>query len=93
MIGLAKRRGTAIILIDVTKEGSIAGPKVVGHMVDAVLHFGERGHPFRILRAIKNRFGPADEIGVYEMAGDGLAVTNPSSLFLGQRGDPDVAPA
>ena len=51
-------------------------------MVDAVLHFeGERGHPFRILRAIKNRFGPADEIGVYEMAGDGLAaVTNPSSL-------------
>ena len=92
LIGLAKRRGTAIILVGhVTKEGSIAGPKVVEHMVDAVLHFeGERGHPFRILRAIKNRFGPADEIGVYEMAGDGLAaVTEPSSLFLGQRGDPD----
>ena len=90
LIGLAKRRGTALILVGhVTKEGSIAGPKVVEHMVDAVLHFeGERGHPFRILRAIKNRFGPADEIGVYEMAGDGLAaVTNPSSLFLGQRGE------
>jgi DNA repair protein RadA/Sms len=90
LIGLAKRRGTALILVGhVTKEGSIAGPKVVEHMVDAVLHFeGERGHPFRILRAIKNRFGPADEIGVYEMAGDGLAaVTNPSALFLGQRGE------
>ncbi|MAH88251.1 MAG: DNA repair protein RadA [Kiloniella sp.] len=95
LIGLAKRRGTAIILVGhVTKEGSIAGPKVVEHMVDAVLHFeGERGHPFRILRAIKNRFGPADEIGVYEMAGDGLAtVVNPSSLFLGQRGEPNGEP-
>ena len=96
LIGLAKRRGTALIIVGhVTKEGSIAGPKVVEHMVDAVLHFeGERGHPFRILRAIKNRFGPADEIGVYEMAGDGLAaVVNPSSLFLGQRGDADGGPA
>ena len=96
LIGLAKRRGTALIIVGhVTKEGSIAGPKVVEHMVDAVLHFeGERGHPFRILRAIKNRFGPADEIGVYEMAGDGLAaVVNPSSLFLGQRGDSDGGPA
>ena len=96
LIGLAKRRGTALILVGhVTKEGSIAGPKVVEHMVDAVLHFeGERGHPFRILRAIKNRFGPADEIGVYEMAGDGLAaVVNPSSLFLGQRGEGGPAPS
>lgn len=95
LIGLAKRRGTALILVGhVTKEGSIAGPKVVEHMVDAVLHFeGERGHPFRILRAIKNRFGPADEIGVYEMAGDGLAaVVNPSSLFLGQRGEDSGPP-
>ena len=84
----AKRRGTAVILVGhVTKEGQIAGPRVVEHMVDCVLYFeGERGHQFRILRAVKNRFGPADEIGVFEMTGAGLAeVTNPSALFLAER--------
>jgi DNA repair protein RadA/Sms len=71
----------------VTKDGQIAGPKVIEHMVDTVLYFeGDRGHPFRILRAVKNRFGPTDEIGVFEMAGSGLReVANPSELFLGDR--------
>ena len=84
----AKRRGVAVILVGhVTKEGQIAGPRVVEHMVDTVLYFeGERGHQFRILRAVKNRFGPADEIGVFEMTGAGLEqVTNPSALFLSDR--------
>ncbi|MEM6480774.1 MAG: magnesium chelatase domain-containing protein, partial [Pseudomonadota bacterium] len=74
----------------VTKEGQIAGPRVVEHMVDTVLYFeGERGHQFRLLRAVKNRFGPADEIGVFEMTGTGLAeVGNPSALFLSGRGTP-----
>ncbi|MEM6589711.1 MAG: DNA repair protein RadA [Pseudomonadota bacterium] len=87
----AKRKGTAVILVGhVTKEGQIAGPRVVEHMVDTVLYFeGERGHQFRILRSVKNRFGPADEIGVFEMTGAGLAeVTNPSELFLAGRGAP-----
>ncbi|MEM7733617.1 MAG: DNA repair protein RadA [Pseudomonadota bacterium] len=87
----AKRKGTAVILVGhVTKEGQIAGPRVVEHMVDTVLYFeGERGHQFRILRSVKNRFGPADEIGVFEMTGAGLAeVTNPSELFLAGRGSP-----
>ena len=87
----AKRKGISIMLVGhVTKEGQIAGPRVVEHMVDTVLYFeGERGHQFRILRAVKNRFGPADEIGVFEMTGKGLAeVTNPSALFLSERGEP-----
>ncbi|MBY5972265.1 DNA repair protein RadA [Ferrimonas balearica] len=87
----AKRRGAAVILVGhVTKEGQIAGPRVVEHMVDTVLYFeGERGHQFRILRAVKNRFGPADEIGVFEMTGGGLSeVSNPSALFMGERGQP-----
>ena len=87
----AKRRGTCVILVGhVTKDGQIAGPRVVEHMVDTVLYFeGERGHQFRILRSVKNRFGPADEIGVFEMTGTGLAeVTNPSALFLSERGAP-----
>ena len=87
----AKRFGTAVILVGhVTKEGQIAGPRVVEHMVDTVLYFeGERGHQFRILRANKNRFGPADEIGVFEMTGAGLAeVANPSEMFLGERDRP-----
>ncbi len=63
-----------ILVGHVTKDGQIAGPRVVEHMVDTVLYFeGERGHQFRILRAVKNRFGPADEIGVFEMTGGGLA--------------------
>jgi len=88
LIRYAKRRGTALLLIGhVTKDGQIAGPRVVEHMVDAVLYFeGERGHQFRILRAVKNRFGPTDEIGVFEMLESGLAeVANPSSLFLGPK--------
>ncbi|MEM9971587.1 MAG: magnesium chelatase domain-containing protein, partial [Pseudomonadota bacterium] len=85
----AKRRGISVILVGhVTKEGQIAGPRVVEHMVDTVLYFeGERGHQFRILRAVKNRFGPADEIGVFEMTGEGLSeVSNPSALFLSEGG-------
>ncbi len=88
LIRLAKRRGIVLFLVGhVTKEGTIAGPKVLEHMVDTVLYFeGERGHQFRILRAVKNRFGPADEIGVFEMTDAGLSqVTNPSALFLADR--------
>ncbi len=87
----AKRRGLSVVLVGhVTKEGQIAGPRVIEHMVDTVLYFeGERGHQFRILRAVKNRFGPADEIGVFEMTGKGLAqVHNPSALFLSERDTP-----
>jgi len=88
LVRYAKSSGAAVILIGhVTKEGQIAGPKAVEHLVDAVLYFeGERGHHFRVLRAVKNRFGPTDEIGVFEMTGKGLAeVANPSALFLGDR--------
>ncbi|MEI8393439.1 MAG: DNA repair protein RadA [Rhodospirillaceae bacterium] len=88
LIRLAKRRGTVMLLVGhVTKEGAIAGPRVLEHMVDTVLYFeGERGHQFRILRAVKNRFGPTDEIGVFEMTDRGLAeVPNPSALFLAER--------
>ncbi len=91
LVTFAKRRGVAIVIVGhVTKEGQIAGPRVVEHMVDTVLYFeGERGHQFRILRAVKNRFGPADEIGVFEMTGGGLAqVANPSALFLSDRDQP-----
>jgi DNA repair protein RadA/Sms len=91
LVSFAKRRGTAVILVGhVTKDGQIAGPRVVEHMVDTVLYFeGERGHQFRILRAVKNRFGPSDEIGVFEMTGAGLAeVENPSALFLSERDTP-----
>ncbi len=88
LIRLAKKRGFGLLLVGhVTKEGLIAGPKVLEHMVDAVLTFeGDRGHQFRILRAVKNRFGPTDEIGVFEMTDEGLAeVANPSALFLAER--------
>ena len=91
LTSFAKRRGASVILVGhVTKDGQIAGPRVVEHMVDCVLYFeGERGHQFRILRSVKNRFGPADEIGVFEMTGAGLAeVANPSALFLAGRGAP-----
>jgi DNA repair protein RadA/Sms len=96
LIRFAKRTGAAIILVGhVTKDGQIAGPRVVEHMVDAVLSFeGEGSHQFRILRAVKNRFGPTDEIGVFEMTGAGLCeVTNPSALFLSERdlGQPGTA--
>ena len=88
LVRYAKRRGAAVVLVGhVTKDGQIAGPRVVEHMVDAVLYFeGERGHEFRILRAVKNRYGPTDEIGVFEMNERGLAeVPNPSALFLSDR--------
>ena len=86
----AKKRGCALILVGhVTKDGQIAGPRVVEHMVDAVLYFeGDRAHQFRILRAHKNRFGATDEIGVFEMGETGLReVINPSALFLDGRGE------
>lgn len=95
LIRVAKKRGIAILLVGhVTKEGTIAGPRVLEHMVDTVLYFeGERGHQFRILRGVKNRFGPTDEIGVFEMTEAGLVeVTNPSALFLSDRQD-DVSGA
>ena len=88
LIRLAKGRGFTLILVGhVTKEGMIAGPRVLEHMVDTVLYFeGEHSHQFRILRARKNRFGPTDEIGVFDMTGSGLReVANPSALFLGER--------
>ena len=88
VMAFAKRSGVATFLVGhVTKDGSIAGPRVLEHMVDTVLYFeGERGHPFRILRAHKNRFGSTNEIGVFEMKGSGLAeVADPSALFLSER--------
>jgi DNA repair protein RadA/Sms len=88
LIRFAKRTGGVVILVGhVTKDGQIAGPRVVEHMVDAVMSFeGEGSQHFRILRAMKNRFGPTDEIGVFEMTGTGLReVPNPSELFLSER--------
>ena len=88
LIRFAKTSGTSVILVGhVTKDGQIAGPRVVEHMVDAVASFeGDGAHHFRILRAAKNRFGPTDEIGVFEMTGLGLKeVQNPSALFLSGR--------
>lgn len=88
LIRLAKRRGFALFLVGhVTKEGTLAGPRVLEHMVDTVLYFeGDRGHHFRILRGVKNRFGATDEIGVFEMTDKGLCeVPNPSALFLAER--------
>ncbi|SON55347.1 Lon protease 2 [Hartmannibacter diazotrophicus] len=88
LIRYAKESGATVVLVGhVTKEGTIAGPRVVEHMVDAVLYFeGDNAGHFRILRAVKNRFGPTDEIGVFEMTGKGLReVPNPSELFLGER--------
>ena len=88
LIQLAKAGKFALVLVGhVTKDGAIAGPRVLEHMVDAVLYFeGDRGHQFRILRAVKNRYGATDEIGVFEMTDRGLAeVANPSALFLAER--------
>lgn len=88
LISFAKRRGTIMIIVGhVTKDGQIAGPRLLEHMVDTVLYFeGDRSHQFRILRAVKNRFGGTDEIGVFEMTSDGLQeVSNPSELFLSDR--------
>jgi DNA repair protein RadA/Sms len=91
LVRFAKERGTAVVLVGhVTKDGTIAGPRVLEHMVDTVLSFeGERSHQYRILRALKNRFGGTDEIGVFAMEGQGLSeVPNPSALFLTHRGEP-----
>ena len=91
LIRYAKESGTALVLVGhVTKDGSIAGPRVLEHMVDVVMSFeGERSHQYRILRSLKNRFGAVDEIGVFSMAGEGLEeVTNPSMLFLSGRDEP-----
>ncbi len=91
LIRYAKQHGTALVLVGhVTKDGSIAGPRVLEHMVDVVMSFeGERSHQYRILRALKNRFGAVDEIGVFAMATGGLEeVANPSLLFLSGRDDP-----
>ncbi len=88
LIRYAKRKNVCILLVGhVTKDGQIAGPRVLEHMVDTVLYFeGDRGHQFRILRAVKNRFGGTDEIGVFEMSDLGLQeVSNPSALFIGNR--------
>jgi DNA repair protein RadA/Sms len=90
LVRFAKERGTALVLVGhVTKDGTIAGPRVLEHMVDTVLSFeGERSHQYRILRAMKNRFGGTDEIGVFAMEGQGLTeVPNPSALFLTHRDD------
>ena len=91
LIRYAKENGVALVLAGhVTKDGSIAGPRVLEHMVDVVMSFeGERSHQYRILRALKNRFGAVDEIGVFSMAGEGLEeVDNPSMLFLSGRDEP-----
>ena len=88
LVQVAKRSELACFLIGhVTKEGLFAGPRVLEHMVDTVLYFeGDRGHSFRVLRTVKNRFGSTNEIGVFEMKEDGLhAVANPSALFLSER--------
>ena len=93
LMTLAKSRGIATFLVGhVTKEGALAGPRVLEHLVDTVLYFeGERHHSYRVLRAVKNRFGSTNEIGVFEMAEGGLVeVKNPSGFFLAER--PDKAP-
>jgi DNA repair protein RadA/Sms len=85
---LAKKEGVTTLMIGhVTKDGDIAGPKILEHMVDTVLHFeGDRGQIYRLLRGVKNRFGPAQEVGVFEMKNHGLSeVLNPSDLFLSDR--------
>ncbi len=91
LMTFAKRSGIPIFLIGhVTKDGAIAGPRVLEHMVDTVLYFeGEKGHSYRILRAVKNRFGSTHEIGVFDMRSEGLVeVSNPSAFFLAEKHDP-----
>lgn len=91
LMRFAKESSTPVLIVGhITKEGAIAGPKVLEHMVDTVLQFeGDRHHVYRILRSVKNRFGSASELGIYEMQGDGLReVSNPSEILLSQRDDP-----
>ncbi|HSL92286.1 MAG TPA: DNA repair protein RadA, partial [Candidatus Limnocylindrales bacterium] len=88
LVFYGKKAGMSVFLVGhVTKEGTIAGPRVLEHLVDTVLYFeGEKGHPYRILKAVKNRFGSTNEIGVFEMRASGLAeVADPSGLFLSER--------
>ena len=90
ILGTAKANNVAIVLIGhVTKDGEVAGPKTLEHLVDTVLYFeGERYHTFRVLRATKNRFGPTDEVGIFEMKDSGLSeVKNPSAALLSERGE------
>jgi DNA repair protein RadA/Sms len=90
LMQLAKSSGVSVFLIGhVTKEGALAGPKVLEHIVDTVLYLeGERYHAYRLLRGTKNRFGPTHEVGVFEMRGEGMVeVTNPSAAFLAERGE------
>ncbi|MBN1545683.1 MAG: DNA repair protein RadA, partial [Syntrophaceae bacterium] len=90
---LAKKTGIPVFIVGhVTKDGAIAGPKILEHMVDTVLYFeGDSGHPYRIIRSIKNRYGPTNEVGVFEMGDSGLKeITNPSSFFLNERPDGTV---
>ena len=92
LINYAKTTNTTVFLVGhVTKDGAIAGPKVLEHMVDTVLYFeGERGNSYRILRTVKNRYGSCDELGIFEMQSHGLvSVTNPSAIFMTQR-DEDI---
>jgi DNA repair protein RadA/Sms len=91
LLRFAKETGTPVFLIGhITKDGTIAGPKILEHMVDTVLQFeGDRHHVYRILRSVKNRFGSAAELGIYEMQGSGLReVSNPSEILLSQRDEP-----
>ena len=91
LIGLAKERGIATVLVGhVTKDGAIAGPRLLEHLVDVVLHFeGDRHSPLRIVRAVKNRFGPADEVGCFTLGDTGISgLADPSGLFLSARGTP-----
>lgn len=91
LIGLAKERGIATVLVGhVTKDGAIAGPRLLEHLVDVVLHFeGERHSPMRLVRAVKNRFGPADEVGCFTMNDSGIeGLVDPSGVFLSDRGSP-----
>lgn len=91
LIGRAKERAIATVLVGhVTKDGSVAGPRALEHLVDVVLHFeGDRHGSLRMVRAVKNRFGPADEIGCFELVDDGIVgLADPSGLFLGDRRDP-----
>ncbi|MBK8581948.1 MAG: DNA repair protein RadA [Flavobacteriales bacterium] len=90
LMRFAKAKGVPMVLIGhITKDGAIAGPKVLEHMVDCVLQFeGDRDHAFRLLRPLKNRFGSTNELGIYEMRGSGLAVVeDPSQVLLGERGE------
>src|SRR5213078_4474933 len=91
LIAVAKQRGISTVLVGhVTKDGTVAGPRALEHLVDVVLHFeGDRHSPLRFVRAEKNRFGPADEVGCFTMDDDGIhGLPDPSGLFLSRRAEP-----